>query len=82
LALRGADPGFIAELEHWAWCVRNPSDKPRGHAEAGLASTVIAAAAMQAVASGERIDFQNAWFDAASDETPEGVKPDPGRYKT
>ena len=27
LALSGADPGFAAELEHWAWCVRNPAAK-------------------------------------------------------
>ena len=80
MALVGADPGFVAELEHWAWCVRNPKDKPRGDAEAGLASTVIAAAAAQAVKSGDRIDFNKAWFDPRSNETPEGIKPDPGRY--
>jgi hypothetical protein len=26
-----------------------------------------------------RIEFQQEWFDIASDETPEGVKPDVGR---
>jgi len=31
-----------------------------------------------------RIEFKDAWFDIASDETPEGVAPDTGRdaYKS
>lgn len=71
-ALFGADPGFAAELEHWAACVRNPSEqnKPRCDALAGLAATVLAAAAAQAIKSGTRVDFVKEWFDPESDKTP------------
>jgi predicted dehydrogenase len=72
-ALLGADAGFVAELEHWAWCVRNPAaeNKPRCDAVAGLAATVLAVAAAQAVRTGNRIDFQKEWFDPDSDKVPE-----------
>jgi hypothetical protein len=78
LALIGADPGFIAELEHWAWCVRNPSAKnqPRCDAQSGLSATVLAVAAAQAVKHGTRIDFEKEWFDADSKKTPEDDKPE------
>ncbi|MEN6451271.1 MAG: gfo/Idh/MocA family oxidoreductase, partial [Thermoguttaceae bacterium] len=82
-----ADRGYTAELEHWAWCIRNrsPENQPRCHPKMALGDAVIALttnmAARQNDGGGGRIDFKESWFDIASDETPEGVKPDVKRYK-
>ncbi len=82
-----AERGYAEELEHWAWCIRNrsPENQPRCHPKMALGDAVIALttnlAARQHGGQGGRIDFQETWFDIESDETPEGVKPDVGRYK-
>lgn len=76
--------GYTEEMEHWAWCVRNPSpeNQPRCKPEVAIADAVIALVTNIALANPEtqsRIEFKPEWFDIASDETPEGVKPDTGR---
>jgi predicted dehydrogenase len=76
--------GYTEEMEHWAWCIRNPApeNQPRCKPEVALADAVIAMVSNIALAnptSQPRIEFQQEWFDIASDETPEGVKPDVGR---
>jgi predicted dehydrogenase len=82
-----AERGYAEELEHWAWCIRNrsPENQPRCHPKMALGDAVIALttnlAARQHDGQGGRIEFQEPWFDIESDETPEGVKPDVGRYK-
>ncbi len=78
-----ADRGYTEELEHWAWCIRNPAPEnlPRCHPKMAVADAVIALTANMAARQGRRIEFQEAWFDIDSDETPEGMKPDLGRYK-
>ena len=73
--------GYTEEMEHWAWCIRNPSpeNQPRCKPEVAIADAVIALVSNIALAnptSQARIDFKPEWFDIASDETPEGVKPD------
>lgn len=78
--------GYTEELEHWAWCIRNPSpeNKPRCHPKVALADAVIALTSTMAMtdpARRNRIEFKPEWFDINSDETPEGVKPDITRYK-
>jgi len=87
----GAPPsrGYTEEMEHWAWCIRNPSpeNQPRCKPEVAIADAVIALVSNIALANPEtqaRINFKSEWFDIASDETPEGVKPDTGsdRYKS
>lgn len=87
----GAPPsrGYTEEMEHWAWCIRNPSpeNQPRCKPEVAIADAVIALVSNIALANPEtqaRINFKPEWFDIASDETPEGVKPDAGsdRYKS
>ena len=87
----GAPPsrGYTEEMEHWAWCIRNPSpeNQPRCKPEVAIADAVIALVSNIALANPEtqaRINFKPEWFDIASDETPEGVKPDTGsdRYKS
>jgi predicted dehydrogenase len=82
----GAPPsrGYTEEMEHWAWCIRNPSpeNQPRCKPEVAIADAVIALVSNVALANPEtqaRIPFKPEWFDIASDETPEGVKPDTGR---
>ena len=83
----GAPPsrGYTEELEHWAWCIRNPApeNQPRCKPEVAIADAVIAL--VSNIALGDpakvRIDFKPEWFDIGSDETPEGVVPDVNRDK-
>jgi len=82
----GAPPsrGYTEEMEHWAWCIRNPSpeNQPRCKPEVAIADAVIALVSNVALANPDtqpRITFKPEWFDIASDETPEGVKPDVAR---
>ena len=71
--------GYREEIEHWAWCIRNPAPEhqPRCKPEVALADAVIALTSNIAIAKGGRIDFQHDWFDVASDATPDGSKPAP-----
>ena len=76
--------GYTEEMEHWAWCIRNPApeNQPRCKPEVALADAVIALVSNMSLANPatqSRIEFQDGWFDIASDETPEGLAPDPGR---
>ncbi len=80
--------GYTEEMEHWAWCIRNPSpeNQPRCKPEVAIADAVIALVSNIALANPAtqaRIEFKPEWFDIASDETPEAVKPDvkQDRYK-
>ena len=82
----GAPPsrGYTEEMEHWAWCIRNPDpeNQPRCKPEVAIADAVIALVSNIALANPDRqsrIVFKPEWFDIANDETPEGVKPDVGR---
>ena len=83
----GAPPsrGYTEEMEHWAWCIRNPApeNQPRCKPEVAIADAVIAL--VSNIALGDpakaRIDFKPEWFDISSDETPEGVVPDVNREK-
>jgi len=82
----GAPPsrGYTEEMEHWAWCIRNPDpeNQPRCKPEVAIADAVIALVSNIALANPTtqpRIEFKPEWFDIASDETPEGVAPDTGR---
>jgi predicted dehydrogenase len=76
--------GYTEELEHWAWCIKNPTPehKPRCGPEVALADAVIALVSTDAIRDPKekaRIEFNKAWFDLTSDETPEGIKPDLNR---
>jgi predicted dehydrogenase len=70
--------GYTEELEHWAWCIRNPDPQnvPRCHPKIALGDAVIALTTNIAIRENRRIEFKPEWFDFDSDETPEGVKPD------
>jgi predicted dehydrogenase len=82
LAMLEAKRGYSEEIEHWAWCIRNPSSEnlPHCHPKVAMGDAIIALTANKAAREGKRIDFDEAWFDPASDATPEGEKPDVGRY--
>ncbi|MBU6309431.1 MAG: Gfo/Idh/MocA family oxidoreductase [Planctomycetes bacterium] len=76
--------GYTEEMEHWAWCIRNPSpeNQPRCKPEVAIADAVIALVSNVALnnpTTQPRIEFKPEWFDIASDETPEGIKPDISR---
>jgi len=69
--------GYTEEIEHWAWCIRNPDseNKPLCGPEVGLADAVIVLTSNIAMRENRRIEFKPEWFDIHSDETPEGVAP-------
>jgi predicted dehydrogenase len=78
--------GYTEEMEHWAWCIRNPSpeNQPRCKPEVAIADAVIALVSNIALANPTtqpRIEFKPEWFDIDSDDTPEGIKPDVNRDK-
>ncbi len=69
--------GYTEELEHWAWCIRNPApeNQPRCGPKVALGDAVIALTTNMAARQGARIEFKKEWFDIHSDETPEGILP-------
>ena len=71
--------GYREEIEHWAWCIRNPAPEhqPRCKPDVALADAVVALTSNLAIAKGGRIDFQPEWFDVESDATPDGSQPAP-----
>ncbi len=64
--------GFREEMEHLAWCIRNPApeNQPRCGADVGLATAVCVLTTKRAIQEGTTIEFQPEWFDPASDEVP------------
>ena len=74
--------GYTEEIEHWAWCIRNPDaeNKPRCHPEVALADAVIALTTNVAIRERRTVEFQESWFDIDSNDTPDGSTPDISRY--
>ena len=71
--------GYTEELEHWAWCIRNPSpeNQPRCKPEVAMGDAVIALGANVAIKRSIRgesgyLKFTQGHFDIHSDETPDG----------
>jgi len=77
MAMLEARRGYTEEMEHWAWCIRNPApeNQPRCHPQVALGDAVIALTANLAARQGRRVEFQQEWFDPDRDETPDGSKP-------
>jgi predicted dehydrogenase len=75
--------GYREELEHWAWCIRNPDpkNKPRCHPEVALKDAVIALTTNVAAQKRQTVKFDEAWFDYKSDATPDDSKIDLAQYK-
>ena len=69
--------GYTEELEHWAWCIRNPdsNNQPRCRPKVALGDAVIALTTNIAIRENRHIEFKKEWFDIDSDETPEGIAP-------
>jgi len=71
--------GYTEEIEHWAWCIRNPDPKnvPRCNPEVSLGDAVIALTANVAVKKSIKgepgyMKFEDAWYDMNDDATPDG----------
>lgn len=71
--------GYTEEIEHWAWCIRNPSPEntPRCKPEVALGDAVIALTTNVAIAranngEGGYVKFEEDWYDIMSDKTPDG----------
>jgi hypothetical protein len=75
--------GYTEELEHWAWCIKNPSpeNQPRCRPEVALGDAVIALVSNSVIhnPSQPRLEFKKEWFDIDNDATPEDIKPDTTR---
>ena len=69
--------GYREEIEHWAWCIRNPSpeNQPKCSPEVAMADAVIALTTNKAIKENRRIEFQQEWFEIDKPETPEGIEP-------
>lgn len=63
--------GYREELEHFAFCIRNPGHHVRCDGKVGLADAVMALTTNLAMRLGRRIEFKPEWFDPHSDSTPE-----------
>jgi predicted dehydrogenase len=65
--------GYTEEIEHWAWCIRNPdpANQPKCRPEVALGDAVIALTTNIAIRQNQPIEFKDEWFDIASDATPE-----------
>ncbi len=75
--------GYTEEIEHWAWCIRNPApeNKPRCYPEVAMADAVIALTtnvAMARAAKGEGgfVKFDEKWFERDANDTPDGSNVD------
>ncbi len=77
LALGEISRGYTEELEHWAWCIRNPAKDhvPHCHPKVAMGDAIIALTTNKAARENIRIDFDEEWFDINSDKTPDGSKP-------
>ncbi len=74
--------GYREEIEHWAYCIRNPDKEnhPRCYPEVALGDAVIALGTNQALKNandpksetGGYMKFKEEWFDIDNDATPDG----------
>ena len=71
--------GYREEIEHWAYCIRNPDkeNRPRCHPEVAMGDAVIAlgtnvALKNAAEGKGGYMEFKEEWFEVDNDETPDG----------
>ncbi|MDA8746312.1 Gfo/Idh/MocA family oxidoreductase [Rubripirellula amarantea] len=71
--------GYREEIEHWAYCIRNPDkeNRPRCYPEVAMGDAVIALGtnvALKNAAEGKSgyLEFDEAWFDIDNDAVPDG----------
>ena len=70
--------GYREEIEHWAYCIRNPDpdNRPRCYPEVAMGDAVIALGtnvAFKNASKGESgyLKFKEEWFDVDNDATPD-----------
>jgi predicted dehydrogenase len=65
--------GYREEIEHWAWCIRNPDPdhQPRCTPKVAMADAIIALTSNIAMKTRQRVEFDHRWFDMDDDATPE-----------
>jgi predicted dehydrogenase len=82
-AMQDISRGYTEEIEHFAWCIRNPAPEnlPRCHPKVAMGDAIIALTANMAAREGKRIEFDPEWFDIHSKKTPEGIAPNPNDTK-
>ncbi|QDV65890.1 Gfo/Idh/MocA family protein [Crateriforma conspicua] len=71
--------GYREEIEHWAYCIRNPDpeNKPRCYPAVAMGDAVIALATNVAIKNnlagkGGYLEFEEDWFDVDNDAVPDG----------
>ncbi|MDB4445815.1 Gfo/Idh/MocA family oxidoreductase [bacterium] len=71
--------GYREEIEHWAYCIRNPDKEnhPRCYPEVAMGDAVIAlgtnvALKNAAAGKGGHLQFKEEWFEVDNDATPDG----------
>ena len=71
--------GYTEEIEHWAYCIRNPDpeNRPRCYPKVAMGDAVISLTTNVAIQNGMKggsgfIKFDEKWFEIDSDETPDG----------
>jgi len=71
--------GYREEIEHWAYCIRNPDkeNRVRCYPEVAMGDAVIALGTNVALKNansgkGGYLQFKEEWFQIDSDETPDG----------
>ena len=72
--------GYTEEIEHWAWCIRNPApeNQSRCKPEVALGDAVIALTtnfALKQSVTGKGngfVKFDENWYELDKDETPDG----------
>lgn len=71
--------GYREEIEHWAYCIRNPdpANRPRCYPEVAMGDAVIALATNVALKNsakgkGGYLQFEEEWFEIHSDAVPDG----------
>jgi hypothetical protein len=71
--------GYTEEMEHWAWCIRNPApeNQPRCKPVVAMGDAIIALTTNVAIAkslAGQPgfIQFKEEWFDLKNEATPDG----------
>lgn len=72
-AAKNVSRGYKEEMEHWAWCIRNPAPEhqPKCGPKVAMADAIIALTSNIAMKQGKRIEFKKEWFDIDAEATPE-----------
>ncbi len=70
--------GYREEIEHWAWCIRNPGKgEVKCNPKVAMADAVIALTSNKAMRENKRIEFKKEWFDINDNAVPDGAPPRP-----